>query len=275
MIAGMLAAAEAASVPARVESALSDRGRGHAWGDRLALGDDERVVGLVWFDLDGATDESGRRFAAYRATVQCRRSGHQVFPSLGTPPVGDLGGMITTLRRRLPLGISAHVVTHRVCATDDGVLEPGCFEIIREGCCLVQAGDGPTEHLQRGQDPAGWLAVDYRSALATVIVTARASAIERDLASFVDVTADAAVVAHAAIHEATTLGLAARIHNGISSDIVTALTADEEVRALFQIIIGVSGADGTINVDIVDSPPPGLVSESVELRAFAREDGHR
>ncbi|MGY6020853.1 hypothetical protein [Streptomyces spinosirectus] len=246
-------AAREADITADTVVELGERGRSGPWGELLDLGPDERPVGRIELDPPhGALDAPS--FGRHRALVRQRRSGHRVFDALGAGRVGRLGPLPVELAAALDDRFSTFLVVHRPCldaAADRW--EPGCYRVTGQGPELVRAGLEPTERLQRGQDAMGWLAPDYLSASATVIVAAPVEEATADVRRLHEITAAAARIAHRGLLGAAAAGAVGRIHNSLRADVVAAVTGEEHLAPLFQLIVGCPGPDGTITVDVAEA----------------------
>jgi hypothetical protein len=262
VVAAVRSAAAAAAVPARVRLCLSERGPASAWGARLQLGADERVTAVLELDLGAGGsdevrfDEAGSDEARFDEAglrrhldiVRTRRSGHLVFNSIGTGGHSHLGELAGTLARLAMPPIDVHLVTHRPCTTTAGSMPAGAFVLTPSGSGVqpLRSGTEPTRELQRGQDGSGWLAPDYGSAVASVLVSAPDDVVTRDIHAFYEVTAAAAQVVDRALLEAARLGLAGRIHNSLAPGVAASVTGLAHALPLFQVIIGAPRADGTL-----------------------------
>ncbi|WP_329496087.1 hypothetical protein [Kitasatospora herbaricolor] len=229
---------------------LAERGRSGFWGELLDLGPDERPVGRVTLD---PFMRFGSRSAIDRHLdlVRRRHSGHRVFNALGADRLGRLGSLPAELAATPDGTLKSYLVVHRPCLDDaGGRWEPGCYRVAEKGLMLVRAGLAPTEQLQRGQDAMGWLAPDYAAASATVIVAAPIGEATADLRRLHAATAAAARVAHRVLLVTAAAGAAGRIHNSMRGDVTAAVTGDARIAALFQLIVGCPGPDGTISVGL-------------------------
>ncbi|ANP48390.1 hypothetical protein J2Z21_005941 [Streptomyces griseochromogenes] len=243
-------AARDAGIAADAVAELGERGRSGPWGELLDLGPDERPVGRIVLDPPHRALDAPA-FARHLALVRQRRSGHRVFNALGADRVGRLGSLPADLAAVPDDRLSAFLVVHRPCLdAADGHWEPGCYRVTGQGPEPVRAGLEPTERLQRGQDAMGWLAPDYLSAVATVIVAAPVDEATTDVRRLHEITAAAARIAHRVLLGAAAAGAAGRIHNSLRADVVAAVTGDERLAPLFQMIVGFPGPDGTITVDV-------------------------
>ncbi|MGW0997280.1 hypothetical protein ACWD5V_29200 [Streptomyces sp. NPDC002523] len=245
-------AARDAGIAADEVVELGERGRSGSWGELLDLGPDERPVGRVTLDPpQHALAPSA--FARHLTLVRQRHSGHRVFNALGADRVGRLGSLTAELAASVDERLSSFLVVHRPCLdAEGGRWEPGCYQVCAQGLVLVRSGLEATEQLQRGQDPMGWLAPDYLSASATVIVAAPVDEATVGLRRLHEVTAAAARVAHRVLLGAAAAGAAGRIHNSLRADVLAAVTGDERLAPLFQLIVGSPGPDGTITIDVAE-----------------------
>lgn len=256
VLAALTDAARHAGVAADPVAELGDRGRTGPWGELLDLGPDERPVGRVTLDPPpGGADLPAA--ARHLALVRRRRSGHRVFNALGADPVGRLGTLPTDVAAvldGLDDRLGAWLVVHRPCLDSSaGRWEPGCHRLGGPGPVTVREGPEPTVLLQRGQDAMGWLAPDYLSASATLIVAAPADAVTADVRDLYAGTAAAARIAHRVLLAAAEAGAVGRVHNSLRADVLAAVTGEEGLAPLFQLIIGCPGPDGTITVDVAEA----------------------
>lgn len=251
-------AARDAGIAAEEVAELGERGRSGPWGELLDLGPDERPVGRVTLDPpQHALDPSA--FVRHLALVRQRRSGHRVFNSLGADRVGRLGSLPAEVAATPDDRLRSFLVVHRPCIdAADSRWEPGCYQVTRQGPVLVRAGMESTERLQRGQDAMGWLAPDYLSASATLVVAAPVQEATTDLQQLHATTAAAARIAHRSLLGAAAAGATGRIHNSLRADVFATVTGDqgaggEQLAPLFQLIVGCPGPDGTITVDVAEA----------------------
>ncbi|KAA1017591.1 hypothetical protein FVA95_24295 [Pseudonocardia sp. EV170527-09] len=246
-------AAQAAGITADEVAELGERGRSGPWGELLDLGPDERPVGRITLGPpQRALDPSA--FARHLARVRQRRSGHRVFNALGADRAGLLGSLPAALAATLDDRLRSFLIVHRPCLdAAASCWKPGGYQITRQGPVLLRAGGEVTEQLQRGQDAMGWLAPDYLSASATVIVAAPVAEVTACLQQLHEITAAAAQIAHRALLGAASAGAAGRIHNSLRTDVLATVTGNEQLAPLFQLIIGHPGPDGTITVDVAEA----------------------
>nr|AEM00624.1 dehydrogenase [Streptomyces sp. ATCC 55365] len=246
-------AAREAGIAADAVAELGERGRSGPWGELLDLGPDERPVGRIMLGPPQRALDA-RSFARHLALVRQRRSGHRVFDALGAERVGRLGSLPAELTAALDDRLSTFLVVHRPCLdAAAGRWEPGCYRVTGHGPEPVRAGLEPTEQLQRGQDAMGWLAPDYLSASATVIVAVPVDEATADVRRLHDITAAAARIAHRGLLGAAAAGAVGRIHNSLRADVVAAVTGEKQLAPLFQLIVGCAGPDGTITVDVAEA----------------------
>ncbi|GCB51576.1 hypothetical protein [Streptomyces sp. NL15-2K] len=246
-------AARAAGIAYDDVAELGERGRSGPWGELFDLGPDERPVGRVTLEPPArAFDPS--TLVRHLALVRHRRSGHRVFNAMGADRVGRLGSLPAEVAATVDDGLRAFLVVHRPCLDAAAVRwEPGCYRITGQGPVPVRAGMECTERLQRGQDAMGWLAPDYLSASATLIVATPVDEATAGLRRLHEITAAAARIAHRALLGAAAAGAAGRIHNGLRADVLAAATGDEQLAPLFQLLVGCPGPDGTITVDVAEA----------------------
>ncbi|MEU6554341.1 hypothetical protein ABZ915_29325 [Streptomyces sp. NPDC046915] len=245
-------AARDAGIAADAVAELGERGRSGPWGELLDLGPDERSAGRITLEPPrSALDASA--FAGHLALVRQRRSGHRVFNALGAERVGRLGPLPDELTATVDDRLSTFLVVHRPCLdAEAGRWEPGCYRVTGHGPELVRAGLEPTERLQRGQDAMGWLAPDYLSASATVIVAAPVDEATADVRRLHEITAAAARIAHRVLLGAAAAGAVGRIHNSLRAEVLAAVSGDDRLAPLFQLIVGCPGPDGTLTVGVAE-----------------------
>ncbi|WP_328334799.1 hypothetical protein [Streptomyces sp. NBC_00455] len=304
-------AARSVGVTADTVAELGERGRGGLWGGLLDLGPDERPVGrVVLHSPQRSLDQAA--FERHLALVRRRRSGHRVFNALGADRTGRLGSLPAGVAAELATcqddGLRAFLVVHRPCAdAAGGRWSPGSYRISGQDSPMpvrtdserldrIQCGSEPTDHLQhgsestdhlqpgfepteqlqRGQDAMGWLAPDYLSASATLIVAAPADTATTNLRQLHRTTAAAARIVHRALLGAAAAGAAGRIHNSLRAEVIAAISGEQGLAPLFQLIVGCPGPDGTITVEVAEAASDGaqlttLTGETVEYRFT--EDG--